>query len=99
MNFRRIPKPPPNRVPRVRGPFREPFITRHSRPVLADGLFLHVAPFDKDQEADVEMPNINCAKCTLQVIEFMAAHNRNRSPAVRQCPFSSVGTSLLVAAP
>src|SRR5215471_8477753 len=32
-------------------------------PVLADGLFMHVAPFDKEQEADVEIPNINCAKC------------------------------------
>jgi hypothetical protein len=49
-----------------------------SPPVLADGLFLHIAPFDKEQETDVEIPNINCAKCTLQVIEFMAAHNRNR---------------------
>ena len=35
---------------------------------------MHVAPFDKDQEADVEIPNINCDKCTLQVIEFMASH-------------------------
>jgi hypothetical protein len=47
-----------------------------SPPVLVDGLFMHVAPFDKEQEADVEIPNINCAKCTLQVIEFMAAHSR-----------------------
>jgi hypothetical protein len=49
-----------------------------SPPVLADGLFQHIAPFDKEQEAEVEIPNINCAKCTLQVIEFMAAHGRNR---------------------
>jgi hypothetical protein len=49
-----------------------------SPPVLADGLFQHTAPFDKAQEADVEIPNINCAKCTLQVIEFMAAHGRNK---------------------
>jgi hypothetical protein len=48
-----------------------------SPPVLADGLFMHVAPFDKDQEADVDIPNISCEKCTLQVIEFMAAHGRN----------------------
>ena len=48
-----------------------------SPPVLADGLFMHAAPFDKEQEADVEVPNINCAKCTLQVIEFMAAHGWN----------------------
>jgi hypothetical protein len=47
-------------------------------PVLADGLFMHTARFDKDQETDVEIPNINCAKCTLQVIEFMAAHGFNK---------------------
>jgi hypothetical protein len=49
-----------------------------SPPVLADGLFMHVAPFDKEQAADVEIPNINCEKCTLQVIEFMAAHGWNK---------------------
>jgi hypothetical protein len=47
-------------------------------PVLADGLFQHIAPFDKEEEADVDIPNINCAKCTLQVIQFMASHNRNK---------------------
>jgi hypothetical protein len=36
-----------------------------------------VAPFTSDQETDVEIPNINCDKCTLQVIEFMANHGRN----------------------
>jgi len=46
-------------------------------PILADGLFMHDAPFDKDQVADIEIPNINCARCTLQVIEFMAGHARN----------------------
>jgi hypothetical protein len=45
-----------------------------SPPVLADGLFMHVAPFDKEQETDVDIPNINCDHCTLQVIEFMASH-------------------------
>src|SRR6185437_265342 len=40
-------------------------------PVLADGLFMHAAKFDQPQETDVVLPNINCAKCTLQVIEFM----------------------------
>ena len=49
-----------------------------SPPVLADGLFMHVAPFDKEQETDVEIPNINCEKCTLQVIEFMGAHGFNK---------------------
>jgi hypothetical protein len=38
---------------------------------------MHDVPLDKDQEADIEIPNINCTKCTLQVIEFMAAHTRN----------------------
>lgn len=47
-------------------------------PVLADGLFAHTSAFEKEQEADIEIPNINCAKCTLQVIEFMAAHGRNK---------------------
>lgn len=49
-----------------------------SPPVLADGLFMHVDPFDRDQETVVEIPNINCAKCTMQVIEFMAAHTWNK---------------------
>jgi len=48
-----------------------------SPPVLADGLFMHVTPFDKEQETEVEIPNIDCTKCTLQVIEFMAAHGFN----------------------
>ena len=48
-----------------------------SPPVLADGLFMHAVPFDTEQGADVEIPNISCAKCTLQVIEFMAAHGWN----------------------
>ena len=29
-------------------------------------------------EADIELPNINCAKCTLQVIQFMADHGYNQ---------------------
>ena len=49
-----------------------------SPPVLADGLLMHVAPFEKEQEVDVEIPNISCEKCTLQVIEFMAAHGWNK---------------------
>ena len=35
---------------------------------------MHVGPFEKEQEADVEIPNINCDKCTLQIVEFMASH-------------------------
>ena len=58
-------------------------------PVLADGLFQHypaegepssalpktpMAPW----EADIQIPNINCSKCTLQVIQFMADHGYNQ---------------------
>jgi hypothetical protein len=58
-------------------------------PVIADGLFRHypakgepasarpetpMAPW----ETDIELPNINCEKCTLQVIQFMADHVYNQ---------------------
>jgi hypothetical protein len=49
-------------------------------PVLADGLFVHaerpagpMPPF----ETDVQLPNISCRKCTLQVVQFMAEHAFN----------------------
>ena len=49
-------------------------------PVLADGLFVHstrptgqMEPF----ETDIQLPNINCKKCTLQVVQFMAEHAFN----------------------
>jgi len=49
-------------------------------PVLADGLFVHstrptgpMEPF----ETDVQLPNINCKKCTLQIVQFMAEHAFN----------------------
>jgi hypothetical protein len=68
-------EPGPNGRPRsIAGAIHYP----PSPPVLADGLFMHVAPFDKEQEADIVIPNINCEKCTLQVIEFMAAHGFNK---------------------
>lgn len=47
-------------------------------PVLADGLFQHMAKFDREQETDVVIPNINCGKCILQIIEFMASHGLNK---------------------
>jgi hypothetical protein len=47
-------------------------------PVLADGLFPHTARFDKELETDVDIPNINCTSCTLQIVEFMAAHGLNK---------------------
>ncbi|HXD18469.1 MAG TPA: SCE4755 family polysaccharide monooxygenase-like protein [Vicinamibacterales bacterium] len=49
-------------------------------PVLADGLFVHstrpTGPMDP-WEGDVQLPNINCRKCTLQVVQFMADHGFN----------------------
>jgi hypothetical protein len=49
-------------------------------PVIADGLFVHATrptgamdPF----ETDVQLPNISCKKCTLQVVQFMAEHGFN----------------------
>ena len=49
-------------------------------PTLADGLFQHYTRPATPQtyEADVQLPNINCPKCTLQVIQFMADHGYNQ---------------------
>jgi hypothetical protein len=49
-------------------------------PVLADGLFVHSSkPADPAPplETDILLPNINCKKCTLQVVQFMAEHAFN----------------------
>ena len=46
-------------------------------PVLADGLFVHTAKVDAPLETDVTLPNINCKRCTLQVIQFMEQHGVN----------------------
>lgn len=67
-------------------------------PVIADGLFQHyprpgqpasarpqtpMAPW----ETDIEIPNINCPKCSLQIIQFMADHGYNQPGgyAYHQC--------------
>ena len=58
-------------------------------PVIADGLFRHYpaegerASFRPETpmspwETDIQLPNINCEKCTLQVIQFMADHGYNQ---------------------
>jgi len=49
-------------------------------PVIADGLFQHYTRPASPQtwETDVQLPNITCAKCTLQVIQFMADHGYNQ---------------------
>ena len=46
-------------------------------PVLADGLWPHTTKVDAPFETDIQLPNINCKKCTLQVVEFMAEHPVN----------------------
>ena len=51
-------------------------------PILADGLFMHrTRPEAGTQlppwETDVQLPNINCVKCTLQVVQFMEEHAYN----------------------
>ena len=49
-------------------------------PVLADGLFVHsTRPTGQlpPWEADIQLPNINCKQCTLQIIQFMEDHAFN----------------------
>ena len=46
-------------------------------PVLADGLFAHTARSETPFETDIQLPNINCKKCTLQVVQWMAEHAFN----------------------
>ena len=43
-------------------------------PVLADGLFPHDTRPESPQtyEADIDIPNLDCDRCVLQVIQFMA---------------------------
>jgi len=47
------------------------------KPVLADGLFVHMERPSAAWETDVDIPNINCEKCTLQIVQFMAEHGYN----------------------
>jgi hypothetical protein len=47
-------------------------------PVLADGLFVHTARQTDPFETDVQLPNISCPHCTLQIVEFMAEHGVNK---------------------
>jgi hypothetical protein len=49
-------------------------------PLLADGLFVHTerpAP-GSFHETDLRIPNINCDKCTLQILFWMGEHALNR---------------------
>lgn len=47
-------------------------------PVLADGVFVHDAPFGEAQSIEVTLPDdLECTNCTLQVIQFMSNHGLN----------------------
>jgi hypothetical protein len=52
-------------------------------PILADGILVRTAPPAQLLETSVDIPNINCEKCTLQIIQFMVNH-----PGVREGGFS-----------
>ena len=47
-------------------------------PVLVDGLWQHTAKSTDPFETDIQLPNINCPTCTLQIVEFMAEHGYNK---------------------
>jgi hypothetical protein len=52
-------------------------------PVLVDNLFPHdmrppAGTAVPTWETDVVLPNITCAKCTLQIVQFMAEHGLNK---------------------
>jgi hypothetical protein len=43
-------------------------------PVLLDGIFAHTERSAQNFTTNIPIPNITCANCVLQVIEFMAEH-------------------------
>ena len=47
-------------------------------PVLADGLWQHESRVTEPFATDVQLPNINCPACILQIVEFMAKHTYNK---------------------
>ena len=63
-----------------RGPYSvaAPIQQPAAAPLLADGLFPHTTKPTDLLQSDVQIPNITCKKCTLQVTQFMAEHGVNR---------------------
>jgi hypothetical protein len=49
-------------------------------PVLVDDIFDHHvrSPAGTFSETDIKLPNINCDKCTVQIIQFMEEHGLNK---------------------
>jgi MYXO-CTERM domain-containing protein len=72
-----LPEEPPvtpNDTPCGTAPIASPPVF----PVLADGIFEHTQPFDAPQSFDITLPtDVDCASCTLQVIQFMSNHGLN----------------------
>lgn len=64
-----------------RGPMSVTAVTQDppQAPVLADGLFVRTTrPAALEVfETDIELPNINCDHCVLQVVQFMSEHAFN----------------------
>lgn len=64
----------PNDTPCGTAPIMDPPVF----PVLADGVFEHTQPFGGPQSIDIQLPaDLDCANCTLQVIQFMSNHGLN----------------------
>lgn len=74
------PDPEVKTQPTAKGPWSVSAAIHYppTPPVLADGLFPHTTRLDTELETDVDIPNINCAACTIQIVEFMAAHGLNK---------------------
>lgn len=75
-----LPKDPEvTTTPGARGPQSVSAVIQNPvrPPVLADGLFAHTDRSNLLWETDIDIPNISCAKCTLQIIQFMAQHGLN----------------------
>lgn len=75
------PDPVTETIPSDRGPWSVSAEIQDPAepPVLADGLFVHNERPDEIQtyETEIRIPNINCDKCVLQVIQWMADHAYN----------------------
>ena len=54
-------------------------VSKPTRPILADGLFVHNERVASGTvfETDVRIPNFDCPDCTLQVVQWMAEHGYN----------------------
>lgn len=68
-----------------RGPRSESAVIEENPepPILVDGLWQHNERYTGMRETEIEIPNIDCEGCFLQVIQFMAEH-----PGVREGDFS-----------